>query len=90
MTKAELIEKVATETEMTKAGATRAVNAVFDIISESLKNKESITINNFGTFKTTEQKERNGVNPSNGEKIVIPAKTAPKFVFAKAIKEAVK
>lgn len=86
MTKAELIAKVAEETGLTKASATKSVNAVFKALSESLKKKEKTTIPGFGTFKISERKARKGLNPKTKQKISIPAKTVSVWRPAKELK----
>ena len=73
----------------TKADATRVVDAMFDAIMKTLGKGEEFAIANFGTFKVTHRKERQGRNPKTGEAITIKASNMPKFRPAKALKEAV-
>ena len=89
-TKKDLAEKVAESADLTKNKATEAVNAVFEAISETLKDGGEVSISGFGKFEVTERAARQGVNPATGEKIEIAASKAPKFKAAKALKEAVK
>jgi DNA-binding protein HU-beta len=56
----------------------------------ALKKGESVTLVGFGTFKVAERKARTGRNPQTGKEIKIKAKSVPKFVPGKALKEAVK
>lgn len=78
MNKAELIEKVAKDTDLTKTGADEAINSVLRNIYKGAK-KSPVQLVGFGTFKFSKRKARNGVNPATGKKIRIPAKTV--FVF---------
>ena len=74
MTKEGLVEAVQKATEMeTKAGAQRAVEAVFDSITKTLSRGEDVTITGFGTFKVAKRAAREGRNPKTGEKIQIAA-----------------
>lgn len=89
-TKKDLAEKVAESVDLTKNKAAEAVNAVFEAISETLKDGGEVSVSGFGKFEVSERAARQGVNPATGEKIQIAASKAPKFKPAKALKEAVK
>jgi len=89
MNKGELIEKVASATESSKAVAAKAVSAVFDTISKTLKKGENVTIVGFGTFSVVKQKARKGRNPITGESIKIKARKSPKFKAGKGLKDIV-
>lgn len=90
MNKTELIQAVSTHSELTKKDATKAVDAVFDTILETLKNGEPIQIVGFGNFEVRERAERKGRNPQTGEEIQIAASKVPAFKAGKLLKEAVK
>lgn len=79
MNKAELIEKIATATEMTKADAERMLDATVDTIRKSVKKGDDVKIVGFGTFTKAKRKARKGRNPQTGQEIKIPAAWAPKF-----------
>jgi DNA-binding protein HU-beta len=89
MTKAELIEKVALATNGTKADAGRALDAVFDAITEALTNNDRVSISGFGTFSLSKRNARKGRNPQTGEEIEIKAANVPKFSAAKKLKDEV-
>ena len=90
MTKAELIDKVASiEGIPSKKVAGEAVDAVFTAITACLKNGGSFTFQGFGTFKVIETAARTGVNPQTGAKIQIPAGKKPKFTASKSLKDIV-
>jgi DNA-binding protein HU-beta len=79
MNKQELIENIATQTKMSKADATNALNATLAAIKKSVKKGEDVTLIGFGTFTRSKRKARMGRNPQTGKEIKIPAMTVPKF-----------
>jgi DNA-binding protein HU-beta len=87
--KAELIEKVATETALNKASSSRAVDAVLKAITNSLHSGEAVTLTGFGTFTVSARDARMGRNPRTGEAIAISASKNPRFKAGKGLKEAV-
>lgn len=91
MTKDGLVDAVMSATGMeTKAGAQRAVEAVFDAITKTMSRGEDVTITGFGTFRVAKSAARQGRNPKTGETIQIAASIKPKFRAGKSLKEAVK
>ncbi|PER55604.1 DNA-binding protein [Bacillus thuringiensis] len=90
MNKTELISSVVEKSGLTKADATKAVNAVFGSIQDTLANGDKVQLIGFGTFETRERAERTGRNPQTGEDMVIPAMKVPAFKAGKELKEAVK
>ncbi|MEX1013687.1 MAG: HU family DNA-binding protein [Candidatus Paceibacterota bacterium] len=91
MKKGELIDAVLERVDFeTKKQAKDAVDAIFDIITETLAKGEDVGVTGFGSFRTTKRAARMGVNPQTGEKIQIAATTLPKFKAGKGLKEAVK
>ena len=89
MNKAELIDAVANAADLSKASATRAVDAVLDTITGTLQKGDSVTLVGFGTFEVRERAARAGRNPQTGETIQIKASKAPAFKAGKAFKDAV-
>jgi DNA-binding protein HU-beta len=90
MTKAELIEQMAQDAEITKTAAGAAVESLIEAITTTLKKKDGkITITGFGTFSKSRRKARNGRNPQTGETIKIKASNVVKFKPGKKLKEAV-
>ena len=89
MNKGDLINKVS-EVLNSKKEAHAAVDCMIAAITEALSNNDSVTLVGFGTFKTADRKARKGRNPQTGKEIDIPARTVPKFVPGKALKDAVK
>lgn len=89
MNKAELIEHVAKQAEMTKADAQKAVEAVFGGITKTLKKGGDARFVGFGTFSVAKRAATTGRNPRTGEKIAIKASKNAKFKAGKELKEAV-
>jgi len=90
MNKTELVTKVAEMTELTKKDATKAVDAVFESISEALQEGDKVQIIGFGNFEVRERAARKGRNPQTGEEIEISASKVPAFKPGKALKEGIK
>ncbi|MCX7771270.1 MAG: HU family DNA-binding protein, partial [Proteobacteria bacterium] len=86
MTKADLIGKVASKAELTKAEAAKALDATIEAIKEALKKGEKVTLVGFGSFYVTKRKARKGRNPKTGKEIKIPATVVPKFSAGKGLK----
>lgn len=89
MNKNDLISSVAADTGLSKADATKAVDAVFDNIEKSLKRGSEVRLVGFGTFSVTDRKASTGRNPRTGETIQIAASKQPKFKAGKGLKDAV-
>ena len=89
MNKAELIERVARDTGLTKADSLRAIDALLDNVTKSLRKGEKVTLVGFGSFQTARRKARNGRNPQTGTPIKIAARRVPKFIPGKELKDEV-
>ncbi len=89
MNKNDLIARVAELAELPKADATKAVDSVFDAITEALKEGDEVRLVGFGTFAVTKRAASEGRNPRTGEAIKIPASMQPKFKAGKGLKDAV-
>ena len=89
MNKAELIEHIATQADISKAAATRALEAMIGGVKTSLKKNGSVSLVGFGTFTVSKRAARSGRNPRTNEPIKIKASRVPKFRPGKALKDAV-
>ena len=89
MNRNDLVDAVATATNMSKADAATAVDAVLDAITAALKSGNEVRLAGFGTFVVTQRAASEGRNPRTGEKIQIPASKLPKFRAGKGLKDAV-
>lgn len=87
MKKEELITAVAENAEISKKDAKKAIEAVFEVITEAMKNGDKVQITGFGTFEVSERAAREGRNPQSGAVMQIPASKAPKFKAGKALKD---
>lgn len=90
MTKAELIDKIASGAGLNKTDASKALDSTLNSIKASLKKGQKVTLVGFGTFSTKKRKARKGRNPRTGQIINIPAAKVPKFTSGKALKDAVR
>ena len=90
MNKQELIEKIASESTLSKKAVTETVNAVFEEIAHSLKKKEDVKLSGFGNFFVKEVKSHNGVNPKTKKAVVVASKKKVTFHPSEALKEKIK
>jgi DNA-binding protein HU-beta len=84
----ELVDAVAAAADLKKSEAAKAVDAVFDSITSSLKSGDEVRLVGFGTFSVTQRAASEGRNPRTGEKIKIAASKQPKFKPGKGLKDA--
>jgi len=90
MNKAELIGAVADKAEISKADASRAVDAMIEVIGRALKKNDKVSLVGFGTFAVRKRAARTGRNPKTGAPLKIAASKNPTFKAGKALKDAVK
>ena len=89
MTRQELVEFIADKAGLTKADATRALDATLEGITEGLKKTGKVALVGFGTFSAKERAAREGINPLTKETIQIPAKTVASFKAGSKLKDAI-
>ncbi|MCD6255315.1 MAG: HU family DNA-binding protein [Deltaproteobacteria bacterium] len=87
MTKAELISRVANETNMKKTEVERILTAFLNEIKSILQDQGKLTLTGFGTFKVVERAAREGRNPQTGAPIKIPATKVVRFKPGKELRE---
>lgn len=90
MNKSELIEQVAERADIKRSEAESAVNALTEVVKETLQRGGDVAITGFGKFSVAERGARQGVNPQTGERIQIAASKAPKFSAGADFKKALK
>ena len=83
MNKAELIDKMAKDSGVTKAQANECLDSFTNAVVTTLKKGDRVTLVGFGTFSVSERSARNGRNPQTGEVIKIKARKVPKFKAGK-------
>lgn len=88
MTKASLVEYIAEKADLTKADATRALEAMLEGVSEGLKKEGKVTLVGFGTFAAKKREARTGRNPQTGEEVKIAARVVPSFKAGNKLKDA--
>ncbi len=89
MTKSELIDAVATKTNITKSRAELVINCIFDAMTDALKRGEGIEIRGLGSFTVRQYKPYNGRNPRTGAPVQVASKRLPFFKVGKELKEMV-
>jgi len=90
MTKAELIAVIAEGADITKATASKALEAYVGAVTKELKKNGKLGLVGFGTFSVMKRKAREGRNPQTGKTIKIPAKKVVKFKAGKGLADKVK
>jgi DNA-binding protein HU-beta len=88
MNKAELVDAVADAADISKAAAARSIDTVLEVITESLKKGNAVTLVGFGTFNVRRREARTGRNPRTGEPIQIKASNLAVFKAGKGLKDA--
>ena len=89
MKKVELVEAVAEAAGLTKADATRAIDATFTVITDALVKGDKVPLVGFGTFSLSKRAAREGRNPKTGATVQIAARNAVSFKAGSALKDAV-
>jgi len=90
MTKADLVQKIADDSNISKMAANLALNSFLDNVTKELKKKEGkVTLVGFGTFSKVKRKARQGRNPQTGEPIKIKACNVIKFKPGKNLRETI-
>jgi DNA-binding protein HU-beta len=89
LTKADLVDTVSEESELSKRQAGEIVDLVLDSIRNALAKGDKVQLIPFGSFVVRERKKREGRNPKTGAKLVIPARKVPAFTAGKGLRDAV-
>ena len=88
MNKTELIEHIAKNADLSKAAATRALEAAMGAITTTLRKGGAVSLVGFGTFAVGKRAARTGRNPRTGAAVKIKAAKVPKFKAGKGLKDA--
>lgn len=89
MTKAELVETLAVEHDMSRRHVNELIDMLLEEITSALQKGEKVALTPFGSFVVRARKKREGRNPKTGEKIMIAARKVPAFQAGKALKDAI-
>lgn len=87
MNKSEIIDKIVSQTNLSKSDVEKVISSFFDTVKNTLKGKKSVRLVGFGTFSANERKARTGRNPQTGQEIQIPSCYYPKFKPGKEFKD---
>jgi DNA-binding protein HU-beta len=90
VTKSEFVDQVGSKSGLGKNEAGKAVDAVLEVIEETLKRGGDVNFTGFGKFTVADRGARQGVNPQTGERIQIAASRVPRFSAGSALKKAIK
>ncbi len=89
MTKTELVEAMAAKSGLTKADSSRALEAFMDVVGETLKKGNKITLTGFGSYSVSKRAAREGRNPRTGLPVKIAARNSVSFKAGSKLKEIV-
>ena len=89
MNKAQLIDAIAQQADISKLKAGETLDAFVVAVTKALKDGDTVTLVGFGSFSTAQRAARIGRNPKTGKEIKIEATTTPKFKAGKALREVV-
>lgn len=87
MNRNDLVATISDETGLSKKDAAKAVDGVFDAITNALKGGDEVRLVGFGTFSVSDRAASEGRNPRTGETIQIAASRVPKFKAGKGLKD---
>ena len=90
VSKGEFVDRVASESDLSRKDAERAVNAVLSTIEGALRSGDDVTFTGFGKFHVANRGAREGRNPRTGETMTIAASRVPRFTAGSGLKKAVK
>jgi DNA-binding protein HU-beta len=90
MNKQDLIDRISSNSGLTKKDVEKVVNGFLDEVTNALGSGEKVQLIGFGTFETRKRSSRSGRNPQTGDKIEIPESTVPAFKAGSRLKDAVK
>jgi DNA-binding protein HU-beta len=89
MSKAEMVRRIADETDLTQVKAQEAVDAIFDEIKRALQQGDAVTLRRSGSFHVRDKQARIGRNPNTGQEAAIPPRRVVRFKSGKSLKHAV-
>ena len=90
MNKAELVDRMASAADISKAAAEKSLTGMLEAITDALSSGDKVTLVGFGTFSVSERAARQGRNPQTGATIQIAARTVARFKPGSKLAEAVK
>ncbi len=89
MTKADIVDRVAAGTGLTKLETEAIIEGFFKTVIESLKDGKGIEIRGFGSYRVKKKNSRQARNPKTGQQVFVPEHYVPTFKFSREFKEMV-
>ena len=89
MNKAQLVDRIASQAQMTKSQSEALLDATLEVIQKAVAKGEEVKLVGFGTFSRMSRKSRQGRNPKTGTPVTIPGSKIPRFKPGKEFKERV-
>lgn len=90
MNKSAVVDAIASKTGHSKKDSEMVIEAILDVITDTLQKGDQVAFTGFGTFSVSRRAARQGINPATGERIQIQAVNVPKFKAGKGLKDAVR
>lgn len=87
MKKSELVSKLAEKTGMSKVDVNQTLQSLAEVVTEAMVAGDFVQLGGIGTWRMRQHKQRNGINPKTGEKLVIPARKVPAFKVSSTFKK---
>ena len=87
MTKADIVERIRAKIGGTNREAASMLEAVLEIIKNTLESGDHVKIPGFGKFSVKEKKDHKGRNPQTGEDIVIEGRRVLLFKVSNGLRE---
>ena len=89
MTKADLVDKIHSNTGLTKDEAFAYLETILETIKKTLETAETVKITGFGSFVVKKKENRRGRNPQTGEPITITARKILTFKPSTLLRQAI-
>lgn len=90
MNRQELIERIANDTDQSKAAVDRMLSSFIESVQTAVSKGDKVTLVGFGSFERVKTAARTGRNPATGATLKIAASKRPKFTAGAKFKEVVK
>lgn len=89
MTKADIVDVIASSTGLTKVETEAVVNGFMETVQDAMKRGETIELRGFGSFKVVKRAQRVARNPKTNEEVIVPEQYVPVLKMSKAFREEV-
>ena len=86
MTKAELVELIASQSGVSKKDTGMVVNMILENIGRALCGGDKVELRGFGSFKVKSRRSRTARNPRTGDSVQVPSKQVPYFKASNDLK----